>query len=116
MESNKRKKGLRRAAGPTVFIMLAVLALYALGATDTIRRGADKTHTAEGMVFTGKLGDGSFHGTGKILFENGDTYEGSLSGGRFNGYGVYVSSEGWRYEGYFRNGRPVDEEATKGEG
>ena len=107
MEKGKKEKGMRRIVASIVALVLITLALYALGVINAPQRGTDNSYTAEGMIFTGELGDGSFYGTGKIVFENGDTYEGALSGGRFDGYGVYVSSDGWRYEGYFRDGKPV---------
>jgi len=91
-----------------MLVTLIALALYALGAVDALNRKTDESYTVEGMVFTGELGDGRFHGTGKIVFANGDTYEGGLDGGRFNGYGIYVSSDGWRYAGYFCDGKPEE--------
>ena len=105
MTNNERKKTMRASAW-FMFAVLISLAMYALGLSEALHRKTDDTYSVEGMVFTGELGDGTFHGEGKIVFANGDTYEGTLAGGRFNGYGKYVSSDGWRYEGYFRDGKP----------
>ena len=91
-----------------VIALVLMMALYALGAASMFRNRTAGTYFAEGMEFTGELGDGKFQGEGKIVFANGDTYEGALVRGRFEGFGVYASSEGWRYEGKFSQGKPID--------
>ena len=68
MEKGKKNKGMRRAVAPIVALVLITLALYALGVTNAPQRGTDNAYTADGMVFTGELCDGSFYGIGKIVF------------------------------------------------
>ena len=49
--------------------------------------------------YEGEWEDGKFHGTGKLIFKNGDIYEGEFQEGKFHGKGNYLSKDLSRYEG-----------------
>jgi len=97
-------KNIHKLRWPAAALIIALLAMYALGFPPGGRQVEDKDLTYDGPAFTGNLIDGKSTGAGILVFHNGDIYEGAISNGRFDGHGIYTSADKWIYEGEFRDG------------
>ena len=47
------------------------------------------------------------HGSGRMIYENGDVYEGFWSLGKRSGYGVMTKKNGDHFEGHWVNDKRV---------
>ena len=58
--------------------------------------------------YVGEKKDGKKHGTGKMIYANGDTYEGSWENDKYHGFGVF-KSKNKEEKGNWVNGSPCGE-------
>lgn len=58
--------------------------------------------------YVGEKKDGKKHGTGKMIYANGDTYEGSWKNDKYHGFGVF-KSKNKEEKGNWLNGAPFGE-------
>lgn len=66
-----------------------------------IKRNTDDPKTS--MMYTGNWVDGKFHGSGQLVYSNGDTYNGDFYEGRICGQGSLAVVGGLTYEGQWND-------------
>jgi len=58
--------------------------------------------------YEGKFREGYYHGSGRLMFGNGDCYDGSWKKGRMDGPGSFKRNDGLCLKGTFKNNYFVD--------
>jgi hypothetical protein len=106
------KKAITILLWLSVFVIICLCAVYAL--IGNPERHVQNEIMLDGLSYTGTLLDGKLHGSGKILFANGDSFQGGFINGRFDGAGIFTSADGWRFEGNFSTGKMSEDGALFG--